>query len=70
MSINWKLIFTDTDLQRITVLKNMLEGNGIPAQIINKIDSSYPVLGSAELFVDAAKFSDAEALIAQAEGEE
>ncbi len=70
MSIDWKLIFTDNNLQRITVLKNLLEANGIPAQIINKIDSSYPSIGSAELYADGSRLDEAVALIKKAEGEE
>ncbi|MEX1189687.1 MAG: DUF2007 domain-containing protein [Bacteroidia bacterium] len=53
MSINWKLIYTDSDIQRISYLRGLLEENNIAAQVINKIDSVYPSIGSAELYVDS-----------------
>lgn len=67
MSINWKLVYTDSDLQRISLYKGLLEENGIPAQIINKIDSAYPSIGSAELYADENMAEKAHEILEKAE---
>lgn len=67
MSIDWKLVYTDSDLQRISLYKGLLEESGIPAQIINKIDSAYPSIGSAELYADATMADKANAILEKAE---
>jgi hypothetical protein len=69
MSIDWKLIYTDSDIQRISYFKGLLEENNIPAQVINKIDSVYPSIGSAELYVDSNLTDKAMQLIEHKEGE-
>jgi len=63
MSIEWKLIYTDNDYQRIVLMRNFLEEQGVEAQIINKIDSLYPSIGSAELYVNANATEQAIALL-------
>jgi hypothetical protein len=53
MSANLKLVYTDSDLQRISIYRNYLVEQGIEAHIVNKKDSMYPTLGSVELYVNA-----------------
>jgi hypothetical protein len=47
----------------------LLEENNIPAQVINKIDSVYPSIGSAELYVDSNMTDKAMQLIEHKDGE-
>jgi hypothetical protein len=53
MSANLKLVYTDSDLQRISIYRNYLVEQGIEAHIVNKKDSMYPTIGSIELYVNA-----------------
>jgi hypothetical protein len=55
MSIQWKRIYSDSNVQRIHLLCNVLIDQGIDAQVINKQDSAYPVIGEGELYVDGNK---------------
>ena len=47
----WTKIFTTTSLAEASIVEGMLLENQIPVQQLNKQDSSYPVLGEAEIYV-------------------
>jgi hypothetical protein len=50
---NWFLLHTTQDLPEASIMKGMLEENGIQVLIINKQDSSYLNFGDIELYVPA-----------------
>jgi hypothetical protein len=52
MSANLKLVYTDSDLPRMSIYRNYLVEQGIEAHIVNKKDSMYPTLGQVELYVN------------------
>lgn len=60
---NWVKIRTYTNLVRAEIVKQMLVENDIPAVLMNKQDSSYPVFGNIELLVDREHQLEAVALI-------
>ncbi len=60
---NWVKIRTYTNLVRAEIVKQMLVENDIPAVLMNKQDSSYPVFGNIELLVDKEHQLEAVALI-------
>ncbi|MDO8995632.1 putative signal transducing protein [Sediminibacterium sp.] len=47
----WTKIFTTKSLTEASIVEGMLLENQIPVQQLNKQDSSYPVLGEAEIYV-------------------
>jgi len=47
----WVLIFSTTVPYQAEIIKQMLESNGIEAVVMNKQDSSYPMLGEADILV-------------------
>ena len=47
----WAKIFTTKSLAEASIVEGMLLENQIPVQQLNKQDSSYPVLGEAEIYV-------------------
>lgn len=47
----WLLIFSTTVHYQAEIVKQMLENNGIEAVVMNKQDSSYPMLGQADVLV-------------------
>lgn len=53
MSANLKLVYTDSDLPRISIYRNYLVEQGIEAHIVNKKDSMYPTIGQIELYVSS-----------------
>lgn len=54
MENQWTVIASDTNVSRLYMLLNLMEQKNIPAQILNKVDSVYPSIGEAELYVDSA----------------
>lgn len=50
---NWQKIFSTRVYAEAAIIKGMLEENQIPAQILNKQDSSYPMFGDIQIFVPA-----------------
>jgi hypothetical protein len=48
---NWNKIFATRHYPQAMIIKGMLEENQIPVQVLNKQDSSYPMLGEIQLFV-------------------
>jgi len=49
---SWISVFNTAVHYQAEIVKQMLESNGIEAVVVNKQDSSYPMLGEAEVFVD------------------
>jgi hypothetical protein len=48
---DWVLLHSYYSLQQAEILRNTLTAEGIPCEIVNRIDSIYPVLGAVELYV-------------------
>ncbi|MCZ2224012.1 MAG: DUF2007 domain-containing protein [Chitinophagales bacterium] len=48
---NWFLLYSTKNIMEASIIQGMLEENQIPVQILNKLDSSYPVFGDIELYV-------------------
>ena len=59
----WVKIRTYTTRVQAEIVKLMLVENDIPAVLMNKQDSSYPVFGNIELLVDKEHQLEAVALI-------
>ena len=47
---NWTLVYSNTALNA-EIVKQMLNSFGIEAVVLNKQDSSYPIIGDAEVYV-------------------
>lgn len=48
---SWEKIFSDENLVRINIVKDILSEKGINAIVINKKDSSYNAFGQHEIHV-------------------
>jgi hypothetical protein len=55
MDGNWVKIYSSASLQKIEIVKAVLEDNQIEVVAMNKRDSSYPVFGDIELLVPRDK---------------
>lgn len=51
MRQNWYLLYSTLSLPQASIIKGMLEENGIPVMIVNKQSSSYISLGDIEVYV-------------------
>ena len=60
---DWKLLYSTKNFTEANIIKGMLEENNIPAQILNKQDSSYLVFGEIEIYVPMHLKELAEGLI-------
>lgn len=67
---NLTLLYKTRDVTQANILKGMLEGNNIPAFLMNKQDSSYLNFGDVELYVDKDFLQQASLLLQQALGDE
>lgn len=63
---DWKLLYCTKNLTEANIIKGMLEENNIPAQLLNKQDSSYLVFGEIEIYVPIYLKSIAEGLVHRA----
>ena len=63
----WEKIYTGESEFEVEILRSMLEGNEIPAMILNKQDSFYKVIGSVELYTQRSFVVKAINLIRQAQ---
>lgn len=54
---NWIPIFSTSVHYQAEIVKQMLETNGIEAVVMNKQDTSYPMLGEADVLV-AEEYKD------------
>lgn len=50
MSEQWVRVYETQNLTEASILKGLLEENGLPVQLLNKQDSAY-LLGTAEIYV-------------------
>lgn len=48
---DWALVYSHTSLQA-EIVKQMLNSFGIDAVVLDKQDSSYPIIGDAEVYVN------------------
>ncbi|MBX2931496.1 MAG: DUF2007 domain-containing protein [Chitinophagaceae bacterium] len=60
---NWFLLYSTKNMVEASILQGMLEENQIPVHVLNKLDSSYPVIGDIELYVPIHLKEIAQALI-------
>ena len=59
----WISVYVSKDKLRTELLKNELITNGINAVILSKVDSSYPMLGTAQINVPEGQAEAAKKLI-------
>lgn len=69
MEKGWIRIQTYTDAIQGEIMKQMLEGNGIPAVLLNKQDSSF-MFGKIDLFVNETDLEQASRLIQENDSNE
>lgn len=62
----WFLLHRTKSIAEASIIQGMLEENNIPAQILNKLDSSYLAFGDIELYVPTHLKDLASTLLAQA----
>ncbi len=62
---NWKTLLKTRVLSEAQLLAGFLNENDIPAQVLNKQDSSYLVFGEVEVLVPEQMFGEANTLITQ-----
>ncbi|MFN4974461.1 MAG: putative signal transducing protein [Bacteroidota bacterium] len=58
----WIRVYVTQNLAEASILKGLLEENGLPVQLLNKQDSAY-LLGSAEIYVPQQLLPAAELII-------
>lgn len=62
MSEQWVRVYETQNLTEASILKGLLEENGLPVQLLNKQDSAY-LLGTAEIYVPKKMLPAAELII-------
>ncbi|HOP04751.1 MAG TPA: DUF2007 domain-containing protein [Tenuifilaceae bacterium] len=65
--IKWVLVFSTAAQYQAEIVKQMLENNGLEAIVMNKQDSSYPMLGEADVLVSEEHEKKARKLIEEFE---
>lgn len=60
---DWEKVFSSQQLAIASMVMGILNENEIPAQSMNKKDSSYVFLGEVEIYVPADKYEVSMALI-------
>lgn len=63
MMKDWKKVFSSAQLATASMVAGILIENEVPANVINKIDSSYVFLGQAEVVVPENLLEKAEAIV-------
>jgi hypothetical protein len=48
---NWVCIYSTKNIPQANIIQGMLNDNNIPAQLLNKLDSSYLSFGEIEIYV-------------------
>jgi hypothetical protein len=48
---NWVCIYSTKSVPQANIINGILNENNIPAQILNKLDSSYLSFGDVEIYV-------------------
>lgn len=62
---NWYLLYSTKNRVEASILQGMLAENQIPVHVLNKLDSSYPIIGEIELYVPVHLKEIAQTLIQQ-----
>jgi len=62
---SWSKIYTTRNPAEASIIQGMLEENNIPAQVMNKQDSSYLNFGDLELYVPGHLAETAKQLVAK-----
>ncbi len=70
MEENWIKVFKSERMIRAEIIREKLEQGGIPAVIVNKQDSSYPVFGVSEVHVPFSELSKAQKIVENEESAE
>lgn len=60
---DWAKIYSTMHRQKAEIVKGVLENEGIPAVIMDKLDSSYQAFGELEVYVTPDNLEEAERLI-------
>jgi hypothetical protein len=63
MDEDWKVVYTSNELHLAELARLMLQDNGIASVIMNKQDSTYPLIGHIELMVEEFDRKRAEQLL-------
>ncbi|KQS31485.1 DUF2007 domain-containing protein [Dyadobacter sp. Leaf189] len=63
MDENWIKAYQSSQMIRAEIAREILEQNGIPAVIVNKKDSSYPIFGMCEVHVPASELDRAQTIL-------
>ncbi len=63
MDSNWINVYSSANLQKVELLKHILQENDIDAVVMNRQDSTYPVIGEIELYVNRDKVIPAKKII-------
>jgi len=65
---DWQIVFSGSNLFKIEILKDMLEAEGISAEILNQKDSLF-LHGSIELYVHKDNIIKAKEIVKNSESE-
>lgn len=60
---NWVRVFEDQNQIRAEIVKGVLEENGIPAVVLNKLETVYKLFGTFEVLVPNGEVLSAMQLI-------
>lgn len=60
---DWAKIYSTMHRQKAEIVKGVLENEGIPAVVMDKLDSSYQAFGELEVYVNPENLEEAEKLI-------
>lgn len=63
MEENWVKVFQSEQAIRAEIAREIFEQNEVPAVIVNKKDSSYPIFGTYEVHVLASDLAKAQTLL-------
>ena len=63
MDASWTLILSDSDSTHVSIVRNMLEAEGLVTQLIDHSDSAFPSTVDSELYVQTADAERARAII-------
>ncbi|WP_138483028.1 putative signal transducing protein [Dyadobacter bucti] len=63
MEENWVKAFQSEQAIRAEIAREIFEQNEVPAVIVNKKDSSYPIFGAYEVHVLASDLAKAQTLL-------
>ena len=63
MEENWIKVFESKEMIKAEITRERLEEGGVPAVILNKQDSLYPVFGVCEVHVPAKDLTTAQNIL-------